>query len=1137
MESAEEHPTISPNAPDSILSLTYIQEVGLKTGLFCVEALYQTSAFGTIQERCLKTAFLQATECPIMVHTSHNTNTSETTPKRRRPARVLTVRMLVAKVVWLEGRLRWQDGRVSWETPQGAFFPTGADIARAQRTLNTIRRYPVASEAAFGDSAVWHEHQRALLEQAKQLHTLRAPDLPLLAKQAVTRHSQTLRALTDLLPAEALCVNALPVSPCAALHACGVAAEPSLRALLADETALLPGRALAALTLGAIHHVTGNTSRSASDTYASARVPSRASAAGSSEVWLRRAYRWGVQNGLPSEPALLITLLAGSDGMDSSHRCLVALRSDSPLRLPPDALRELLAAGVVPARVVELAEVVACASGHIVERIAQRRNELPEKPRDERLSESRRLQQEREKSLAAIAEVVTQYACASHDPETLCLLLSLLQKLLMFGPPTPELVEAALIPLRSTLELPAVRQRPFLELLLSRFDALWPAPPRPDRQKRKRAKPLPRDAAWLRSRWRKEGIDLLDLMRTLGDASLVGEAFDVGAHRAGTTCSWQDKGFYRLLFALARTFNCTRETWRGDRLGYLLENYPSPCAARAALKPLTEILSPLPPALRQELFFAFVEDSCWDRQEARKALPRYGSYAALLLRFDVPNWPEGWCNRLVKTALLLDRHTTEQVPEWLEGVLTFLREQLRMPGCPLRPGTLEMTTRLAIALADGDTLRFQSIFHAVMRCRFPQNTERLEAGMAALTQVPFVHDALAHLFPQQPERCMELIVRLGVVIRLGERACLTLTGTAEAEVKAEDSEWATLCALAPELGALVSHYRSAQRATGRSEQMPPGVQRALETPRRLTEEQTWLEQTLEAQPEHAGLHARLHKIRARLADTEALNRSVRAEVAKALTQAAAEAQIAAAENGLRACFRARLERFAGPLPADLSFDADLLNALLLSTSIDKNRRTLRRLLQAHVSGDTQWRERHPANRKFLENLGVRGINVAVWLDSNSRLVPCPRAAGKRVRLYLENDPLHILQMGNYFQTCLSFGDCNAFSTVANACELNKRVLYARDGSGRVVGRKLLGLDAEGRLLGYHTYCSLSDDAGNAALSALIRQYVGDFASRCGLELTDTGTIPCLFTQDWYDDGAIAWNEAPPIATPNVSASR
>jgi hypothetical protein len=40
-------------------------------------------------------------------------------PPRRRPKRVLAVRMLVARVAWLDGQPRWQEGRVIWQGPGG----------------------------------------------------------------------------------------------------------------------------------------------------------------------------------------------------------------------------------------------------------------------------------------------------------------------------------------------------------------------------------------------------------------------------------------------------------------------------------------------------------------------------------------------------------------------------------------------------------------------------------------------------------------------------------------------------------------------------------------------------------------------------------------------------------------------------------------------------------------------------------------------------------------------------------------------------------------------------------------------------------------------------------------------------------
>ena len=129
-----------------------------------------------------------------------------------------------------------------------------------------------------------------------------------------------------------------------------------------------------------------------------------------------------------------------------------------------------------------------------------------------------------------------------------------------------------------------------------------------------------------------------------------------------------------------------------------------------------------------------------------------------------------------------------------------------------------------------------------------------------------------------------------------------------------------------------------------------------------------------------------------------------------------------------------------------------------------------------------------------------------------------------MRLHLARDPLHILQMGNYFGTCLSFGQVNAFSTVANACELNKRVIYATDGTGRIVGRKLIAINSEGGLVGIRTYFQLDDEKARQALHAIISRYAIAFAERCNIPLADSGTVPTLFAEAWYDDGMWPWDD-------------
>ncbi|MBC8076010.1 MAG: hypothetical protein H7Y32_08045, partial [Chloroflexales bacterium] len=243
-----------------------------------------------------------------------------------------------------------------------------------------------------------------------------------------------------------------------------------------------------------------------------------------------------------------------------------------------------------------------------------------------------------------------------------------------------------------------------------------------------------------------------------------------------------------------------------------------------------------------------------------------------------------------------------------------------------------------------------------------------------------------------------------------------------------------------------------------------------------------------------------------------------------LAQRCAAAQLAAAERHVLTCFRQRLALLAGPLPADLVLNDDLLNATLLANDITSNRKLLLRLLRAHLAGDAGWRERHPSNAAFLQLLVQRGVDQRLWLAEQPRAFRLPAVAGGRVRLHAEQNPLRILQMGNYSDTCLSFGGVNAFSAVANACELNKRVIYAADGAGRIVGRQLVALNADGALVGFHVYTNLPDHASASALRAVFRRYAALFALRCGLPLADDGSTPVLFAERWYDDGIVPWDE-------------
>lgn len=148
---------------------------------------------------------------------------------------------------------------------------------------------------------------------------------------------------------------------------------------------------------------------------------------------------------------------------------------------------------------------------------------------------------------------------------------------------------------------------------------------------------------------------------------------------------------------------------------------------------------------------------------------------------------------------------------------------------------------------------------------------------------------------------------------------------------------------------------------------------------------------------------------------------------------------------------------------------------------------------------------------------ARHMRADAWLAPRRRTL---ELAAHRLTIALEDDPLEVLRMGIPFDTCLSLTDgFNAESTVLNAVDPNKRVLYVRDARGAVVARKLLAVSSEFHLLGYRLYMVRGDLPG---LGDAVRAFCRELAADCALELADAGAPATIHPGFWYDDGTAAW---------------
>jgi len=174
-------------------------------------------------------------------------------------------------------------------------------------------------------------------------------------------------------------------------------------------------------------------------------------------------------------------------------------------------------------------------------------------------------------------------------------------------------------------------------------------------------------------------------------------------------------------------------------------------------------------------------------------------------------------------------------------------------------------------------------------------------------------------------------------------------------------------------------------------------------------------------------------------------------------------------------------------------------------------RSTGRLLRAR-NGPPPWDLRdEPANRRFLDRMRAAGIDPEPWLDSAPHFVRT--GDGRNLSLALCADPLDVFAMGAHFDTCLSPRGGNFFSVVANAADINKRVLYARC-DDRVVGRCLFAITDSLTLLTFNPYCHERID-----FSSVVRDFALALAARMGVSFATRGAVSTLLARDWYDDGA------------------
>jgi hypothetical protein len=188
--------------------------------------------------------------------------------------------------------------------------------------------------------------------------------------------------------------------------------------------------------------------------------------------------------------------------------------------------------------------------------------------------------------------------------------------------------------------------------------------------------------------------------------------------------------------------------------------------------------------------------------------------------------------------------------------------------------------------------------------------------------------------------------------------------------------------------------------------------------------------------------------------------------------------------------------------------------------VDDNKLLLERLLREAATAPGRDVKRSSAkNLRWIE-AARHHLHVDRWLAPRAKTIVGDK---QRYRIELEEDPLEVLRMGIPFATCLALDGCNAASTVINATDANKRVLYVRNEAGRVVARKLLAISKDWRLVGYNLYVSVSGDE-EALIRSAVFEMCRAIATDTGMALSPMGVPAKIHEGFWYDDGTVAFDD-------------
>lgn len=1058
--------------------------------------------------------------------------------KRKKENRSLSWHVVDSNTAWLNAECIWYDNRVCFLHQNSVVVPSGSLLARAQRQLYRLSEQGERSARAELkgeyrkniDIDDWREHRLAKLELAKLLSTICIEhSFESIVAGANRGKGIDLQSLGNLLIAESVIFTELPFSASKALTLLADSSCEILHGLTQRKDIPSNARRLAALILGA------NLKQSYDRKFSASSFSFR-------EEELRRSFYWGLKNGCTGEDAFFARILQDREGLDLSARICTAQSRLRHLNIKAELSCRMLSAGIETNRLVELIEGLAAMEPLYVEMYRQQFDD------HQKFTWNKTEREERQSFAIQWKKLFFQVLLFCMDTRALVAMTSISQWILslyradsnharvffdIFNMDgfTPSLFSSYLrvLDIHSEQVFCSFEQSVLLKV-----------------QEKNR----------LSYCWANFAFPIRKLLISTQDPTLVDQIVsrDVSTATRFSQIDWHDSNEVKQVWHLHKKFSAEIYLDLAAIHSFITKTADLSLAVQIVEKLIMAELeasrgaAAMPERISRVLsFFAA-------RKNGLKELER-------LLPDVIPKFLKvtPMCcghNRIEEMLLAAAIAPLEHLQwlDWFYDELLLDKSKNNEMGCMQRD-FWRAEFMLATALSGGNFERMKTLLPCLAELVLPEGYLFHFESMAWLHSMHSLVFAFRTMLSAQSGRAISLLQNMLLihqVCREPMNELQTLSPSPNDWTKYLNPEqslsspfvgfadsasswsldetqfecWKNVCIFNKDIARIASAFLV---ASGQSCNLPKSILKELNYKNILLIEKAFLEKVLQtpANDSDLRLRKRIENIDKRLADPATHMRFMSERIKAKLEFHLADQIFTRAEGIVLSTYKRRIADIIGFYPKLDSFDDDLFYAALLWLELRCNKALLRKLLKACMQNDNEWRLRLPANKNYLESMKDRGLDVSSWLSEFTMTFSATFVRGGKVRLYMERDPLKVLRMGHYFNTCLKFGGVNSFSVVTNAVDVNKRVIYATDAGGKIIARKLICIANEKTLLGYHMYFPTAIDEQYDQLLSIFKDYCQTLASKVGLEFGDDGEPQTLCAEDWYDDIPVSWEKVLP----------